>query len=372
MGLEIKAYTEQMEPTVREFNRRLRSGGTTFQFPENHIPSWLPPADDREIYQEHYLAVEDDSIVRGGYILKRQQFMVNGQIQSIGNYQLPLSEGTIDRAYNMLGVRLLTDALRKQPVLYALGMGGLDRPLPQLLKSMGWTLVEVPFYFKVVRPFRFLRNMSYMRTSPVKRVLVDALAVSGVGWAGAKLLCRPKRRGALLESAVAVEVIERFESWADDLWNGTQSNFTFCAVRNAETLNILYPKAADRFIRLKIALNNEVIGWAVLLNTQMSTHKQFGNLRVGSIVDCLALPGRENQLIDSVSRHLGQRGVDLIVSNQSHRAYGAALRCCGFLKGPSNFAFAASKELTTLLEPFDQSAAQIHMNRGDGDGPIHL
>ena len=50
----------------------------------------------------------------------------------------------------------------------------------------------------------------------------------------------------------------------------------------------------------------------------------------------------------------------------------AALERAGFLRGPSNFIFAASKNLAKLLEPFDSAKDEIHINRGDGDGPIHL
>ena len=40
----------------------------------------------------------------------------------------------------------------------------------------------------------------------------------------------------------------------------------------------------------------------------------------------------------------------------------------GFLEGPSNFIFAASKKLAELTGRYEE----IHINRGDGDGPIHL
>jgi len=44
------------------------------------------------------------------------------------------------------------------------------------------------------------------------------------------------------------------------------------------------------------------------------------------------------------------------------------LRRSGFLEGPSNFIFAAAKKLAALSSAFDE----FHINRGDGDGPIHL
>jgi hypothetical protein len=64
--------------------------------------------------------------------------------------------------------------------------------------------------------------------------------------------------------------------------------------------------------------------------------------------------------------------VDLIVSNQSHAAWCAALRRAGFLQGPSNFLFSASKELAKLLDPLPANIAHIHFTRGDGDGSVSL
>jgi hypothetical protein len=61
---------------------------------------------------------------------------------------------------------------------------------------------------------------------------------------------------------------------------------------------------------------------------------------------------------------LEQRGVDLIISNQSHAAWSQALLDAGFRTGPSNYLVALSPALA--------KADQFHFNRGDGDGPIHL
>ena len=55
--------------------------------------------------------------------------------------------------------------------------------------------------------------------------------------------------------------------------------------RDAATLDQLYPPSDPRFLRVRA-----VGGWAVLLDTRMQDHKQFGDMRVGTIVDCLAPP----------------------------------------------------------------------------------
>ena len=38
-----------------------------------------------------------------------------------------------------------------------------------------------------------------------------------------------------------------------------------------------------------------MVGWAVVLYVPMQGHNYFGNMRVGSLIDCLALPGMREQ-----------------------------------------------------------------------------
>ena len=66
---------------------------------------------------------------------------------------------------------------------------------------------------------------------------------------------------------------------------------------------------------------------------------------------------------------LAERGVDLMLSNQSHPAWCTALRRNAFLPAPSNFAFAPSAELGKQIRAIDPDGRDMHLNRGDGDGP---
>lgn len=74
---------------------------------------------------------------------------MNGQTEDIGDFQLPLSEGTINDNYKLVGFILLKDALKRQPRMYTLSIGGMTRTLPRLLTGTGWKLCLVPFYFRV-------------------------------------------------------------------------------------------------------------------------------------------------------------------------------------------------------------------------------
>ena len=365
MAIVIQPYTGEHITRVRAFNRRLRAGGESeFEFPEDFVPSWLPKKDDRRIFQELFVAVsEDGGGVHGGYIIKTQDFSIAGERRPVGYYHLPLSEGIVDKTYGLLGSQLLVDALRRQPLMYALGMGGPDRPLPRMLKGIGWSLTAVPFFFRVVHPARFLRNIQPLRRTAARRLAADVAAYSGVGFAAIRVLQRRRR-----SDRASHEIVREFSSWADALWSRVHSEYAMVGSRDAETLNILYPSGSDRFIRVRVG----DVGWAVLLDTQMRDHKYFGDLRVGTIVDCFASPRDARSVVNSATAVLEQRGVDLIVSNQSHAEWGAAFAASGYRVGPTNFLFAASKKLGAVLGSVDESLGRIHLTRGDGDGPIHL
>jgi hypothetical protein len=369
-AIRIQPYTEAWCAAVAEFNRRVRPAKPPFELPEKPVPDWIPKTGEAKIYQEIFLAVEGGS-VRGAYTFKHQEFSIGGRVLEVGMCPMPISEGIVDRRYSLVAPMLVSDATRKQPLLYGLGVGDLEAAVTRLLFAMGWRLNRaVPFFFKVKNGSRFLRNIRYVRTSGFRRFLCDAAACLGVGWAGAKiagtLLTRNPRR------AVSMEPVSEFSPWADEIWRTCRHQYSMIGVRDANALETLYPQSDSRFIRLKVYDGGRVAGWAVLLDTLMRAHKHFGNMRVGSIVDCLASPEDAHHVIAAAAGCLEQRGVDLLLSNQNHPAWCRALRSAGFVPGPSNFYFITSRELTRLLNEVDPTGAGFHLNRGDGEGPIHL
>lgn len=368
--IQIQEYSRDLEGAVRDFNARLQAGGSDFHFRESSVPSWLPRLEGCSIYEEYFVAV-DGGAVRGGYVLKHQPFAVAGTTQTVTNVNLPLSEGSVNPRYNMLGVQILTDALKRRPLLYALGMGSYENAIARLLQAMGFSLCSLPFYFRVLHPAHFLRQIRPLRRSPLLAILVDALAASGAGVIALPLHAVLTRR---LPSTASLswEVVESFGPWADDVWDAAKTGYSLIAVRDSRSMNTLYPPSDRRAIRLKVSHGAQVLGWAVLLDTQMAGHKHFGEMRVGSVIDCLARPGMEAAVVQVASALLAERRVDLIVSNQSHAAWGAAFRRSGYLRGPSNFIFAASRKLAELLVPFDVQIERMHVARGDGEGPSHL
>ena len=367
--MKIEPYGETHVAEVKAFNRRMRDKGSDQRIAEHPIPEWLPPAASETLYQEYFVAVDKNG-VHGGYILKHQCFWLDGEEVRTADYRYPLSEGIIDSRYGMVGLLTVKNAMRRQPLAFGLGMGSRQAPVARLLKTVKWQMADCPFFFRICRPQRFLRGVVHLRRSPWRRRALDLLAWTGVGSIGI-LAVQAARRSATDPDARGGTVHE-FGPWADETWERAREEYRFIAVRTAHELNRLYPKTDSRFHRILIRRKKDVVGWAVVLDTAMKDHKQFGNLRVGSIVDCLAIPGAEAAVVSATTNKLARRGVDVIVTNQLHRSWCSAFRNNGYLSGPSNFIFTAAPKLAERLEPLSENASLVHMTRGDGDGPINL
>ena len=371
MATRIEPYTASWVPAVRAFNERLRAGGVFAGFLLSERP---PQAHTRPepaaVRHEHYLVVNDGE-VRGGFILQRQPLWIGAVEQPAANYQMPISEGLVNRAFAHVGPLMLKHAMQESPLLFAVGMGSPDRPLPRLLKAMGWHVQKVPFLFQLVRPGRVLRELGPARSSRPRRLAGRLAASTGIAWLGTTLV---QARLQMCRPAVSVEPepCESSQGWADEIWRSVRSSCALATPRTCTVLDALYPAADRRYLRFCFRSGTDIVGWVVLLDTQMRDDQYFGNLRVGVLLDCLGRPEYLEAIIRAATRLLARRGVDLVVTNQAHHSWTGALRRAGFLPGPSNYVLALSPGCVKLLEPLAQNAPRIHLTRGDGDGRIHL
>jgi hypothetical protein len=371
MAIVIQPYRPEHEHAVDEFNQRLRQSGAD----ENMVfyrwaePRWLPRAAESCVFNEYFVAV-DGGVVRGGYALKTQDFLFpDGQVRAIGYYHHPLSEGIANKAHAIVGTLLLRDAMQRAPLLYCLGMGGYENPLPQMLVRLGWTHCLVPFFFRVINASAFLKNIQTLRSSPARRFLMDAAALTGAGTSALKLFQAYRSLHAPRSGAFAAIEVGSFDADAksmQSLWQEAKQDCSFAALRDAEALQTLYPPTQTKLTRLVVKRAGSAIGWAVVGERRKDA--KYGDLRVGSVVDCLAPAADMFSVVKAATKALEHQGFNLILSNQSHHSWGAAFAAAGYLQGPSNFIFAASKQLAELLIPFDEVRPRMHLTRADGDG----
>ena len=175
---------------MRQFNQRLAAAGAASRFPASQVPAWLPKSGGQRLFQEYFVALDAAGAVRGAYILKHQEFSVRDRVAPLADFQLPISEGAIDRRYSPVAVQLLRDATARQPLLFGLGMGDYDQAVARLLVAAGWRMWAVPFFLRIVHPSRFLRNIVYLRRSLPRAVALDVLACTGAGWLGVRAVQR--------------------------------------------------------------------------------------------------------------------------------------------------------------------------------------
>ena len=147
---------------------------------------------------------------------------------------------------------MLAHALSEQPLLFAMGMGGVDRPLPRMLRALGWAILETPFYFLVLNGKRFLRNIGPLRSQPERRVAADFLAFSGLGGLALKGIQRARTRSRF-DQRYQAQPIKNFPTWTDRIWQESGPVFVqrrahggLLAVHLSATGSSLLRRAADR------------------------------------------------------------------------------------------------------------------------------
>ena len=354
--------------SIRQFNMRLEKAGVVFAFPVETANMMQRDAGIDAPYQAAYV-LSDGTAVRGGYILKSELVFVGGQNFPVGNYQLPLSEGIVDRRYAMVGVQLIKDALSRQPRLYCLGMGSSARPLPRLLSKLGWTVSTVPFLFRIENAGNFTREIRWLRKGAGLRFLLDLARNTGT-LAVIVGLARVRRRvfSSGTPAGISFAEVTDFPEAIDALFSNVSGDYGLMCDRRAAAMRKKLPTQDSRLVRIVLRRSGNVAGWVVVSISQLSNHTQFGDMKLGCIVDGLAAPADVGVLIGEACRRLEVARCDLLVSNQTHPAWVEGLERQGFFQGPSNFILA----LSPAFEACRSCGSTVHFNRADGDGPINL
>lgn len=366
--LTFVPYAPELDAQIVELNQRLAAGHAEFML-EAGSGSQPPAPDDGSLSVERYIALEGD-VVRGGVDLQLQRFHVGGETCTVANMQMPLSEGVVDRKYAHVGMWLIRQVLRRYPRCFALGMGGEDRPLPLLLRAMGFAVWSVPFFYMVTNISRAVREIPAIGPPGRRRTASALLRASGTGaltswgWRTTTAWRTREVRGA------ACRIVEEWDAWADTIWEHASPSFSVAAVRDARALRALFPPSDPQFPGVRIDEGGRTIGWVVVGLSRMVDNPHFGTLDVGTIVDALTLPGREVAAVGAAVRSLLDRGVDVVVTNQSHPAWRAACSRSGFREARSNYVLAASPAL--LDRNVDLASYGVQFTRGDGDGRVHL
>jgi len=369
MPMEFIPLSDPYLDAARAFNQRMRDAAalTDFLLPENCGPG---SHGDAQIRWTNYIAWDGNQI-RGGVIEVDQPAWLGDHAVRAFNYQSPLSEGIVNRKYATVGAQLVKFCERDGHLAFVEGMGSESRPLPRLLNSAGWSIRAVPFLFRIHRAGAVLRELQVLNSSPVRRLAARAAAATGLGTLAVWLLHSRRR-----PQQTSLRQVAGWGEWADEIWERFRAHCSFAVLRDRRTLAELYPQSDPRLHIFLVERDGRPAGWAVCFDTWAGGHvhlrPHFGRLRVGSILDCAAAPEDMRATAMLVDRELQRRGVDLVVSNQSHGLWIQSFRSAGFLSGPSNFLLATSKTLTHAIQAQANGESQVHVSRGDGAGRLGL
>jgi hypothetical protein len=369
MAISIQPFDASRSQAIRDLNRRMAAAGSTWQFPESPDPASFEREAGSPVFQELFVAV-DGAAVRGGYTLQHRPAAFRGEEQAIGTWYQPISEGSVDPKYSLVAIQLLRDALRREPLCFGLGLEGPDSQLAKLASTLRCELRLIPFFVRVQNGQRFAREARYLRKRRGLGPLLDVAAATHTAGLAVSLGNRALQRVGRPRGDLRVESISGFGPWADELWARCRDRYSFVGVRDAATLSRLYPER-QRFRGVRVLRGDTTIGWAVLDSKRMSDDRKFGDLHLGRFADCFGAPEDADLVVRAAVDVLAEEGVDVILSNQSHPAWCAALRRNAFLPAPSNFVFAPSPGLSKRIRAIDPEGRDVHLTRGDdGGGPL--
>jgi hypothetical protein len=367
MKVDFTPLTASLIPACRDFNERLRlRGALPFPLPEQVFPTSDGISQDSAM---HFIAVDEHGVVRGGVLLSEMHGWLKGEPVRVINIQSPLSEGIVERAYAGVGLQMLKFINERGPYSYAVGMGGRQNPFPRFLKAAGWLVIPVPFSFSVMKSSRFLREMVPLQTSPNKWIAQIA-ATTGLGGLALGIW-----NIAHSEPPLPYYSLDLADTWprgTQSVWEECRDSLSFSVMRDEAELAKLYPNAQPRLKRFLLSYRGKIVGWSVGIVTQMHNHSIFGNLLVGTILDGLASDQHLLALLALSCRALKSMGADLILTNQTCGNWQSKLRQIGFFRAASNYLVSLSKPLAESLRSYPEAFDLMHVNRGDGDGRMHV
>jgi len=368
----VRFAEPQDRDLVIRFNERIANGGLDYEVPlDVRLPGEPQDGESAAAFRKLML-VEDGEEMRAGVVLHHSTVFVDGEERPFCWSLLPISEGAIDRAHSMAILILMKSALEHQSFQMAIGVGSMDEDAAQFFVRLRWRNEPVPFLFYPVRPTRLATGLSYLRRRRSTHLAGLAAAYSGgaaiFGWGWTR-----RRRRRTKRLAFETTVVPSFDEAADELFGRYRDRYGAVVRRDTAALNVLYPEGDRRYLRLEVRRKGsaEELGWIVAAQKQMDGDRYFGDLNVGTLVDGFGAPDAAPELVAAGLEHLADRGVDVVVANWSHQAWVDASRSAGFLRGPSNFFFFVSPAGSPLLES-SCPLQDIHLTRGDGDGPERL
>ena len=354
---------------VEAFNRRLAAAGETDHYLSLEKPfRTMAHLEDSPITVERLFCYEGDE-VRGGVIIKRMMFRINGSAEEVACDIYPLSESIINPAFKPVWPSMRAELDRRYPLRYTSG-GDRAKRIVRL------SSLPIPFHFAILHASPFLRNFSYLRNRRWVRILLDLAASAGLGTIGLAIFEQIQRFRGLYPDirGLTVEGFDDWGDWADEIWEKTRDKYTLIGDRSMAALQSLYPAENEYLIKLlfRTVGTKRPVGWAVLTHSKLRNHKYFGDMVLAALVDVLAAPEDAYSVASGALISAKQARADLFVVNHTDMRWNEAFKQSGMMPWKTNFHLFLSPKLKERFEPLEDFAGRFFYTRGDGHGPTSL
>jgi hypothetical protein len=329
MSVRLVPHEERWRGAVRDLNVRAAARGG-WGFFEDPVPRWLPPAPEREIFREYFVAIEDGDAARGGYVLKREPARVDGGDALVASVQGPYSEGAVDPQHAKVTFALARDISERSAFAYGWGLEGREDSVLRLFHALGW------------------------RSRATQLLL----------WLGPPALSSTRRSSKWRDLYAEVPA---FGAWADTLWEANADRYAFAVRRTKKVLCDLYPAERPEFRRLQVHRRGEVVGWALVGSRKFNGHPRFGSAHTGVIWDFFAAPEDAHLVVSAALHALQRSGACAVLASTLHDAWINGFRSNGFRLRRERRHWLVSNALASRLQPFEQRAADCLLTFGDGE-----
>ena len=371
-------YQDHLEDAYKKFCKTVwpKSHGTVHEAPTSSSPA---PDGNSEPHRAGpiFLFLKGDNVV--GHVASNPIHVSFGSVVTpahwiVGFMVLP------EYRNGLVGPLLIKEVNRVLD--YALSLH-VEPPVLRILTGLKWVHKGVlPQYLRILNSKELVKNIqpdgieaanaragirSLLIRSRFGRAIVEWVGTIGLAigqklWTSCAFMARPRCTG------LSVEEEKGFDDSYTDLWNSVAAQFNAAIVRDRAYLQARFGRTISRYQLLVCRRDNRLLGYCILKMKRFSGDSRMGNMKVGSIVDCLfepASPSILQSLIDHAFRWFSREGAHVVFCTASLTAVRRILLRNGFFRIPGNLNFAYHSRVQILTEEIPLEA--WHLMRGDSD-----
>ncbi len=354
-NIRLIEYNKSFNSSLESFNKRIRDSGNVFPNPEE----WQYYEGDL-INQKFYVLIDQDKIISAICAIKNQIYLLKGNEINFQFIEYPISLSVVDSKYATDSIFLLKKITSASENMHGIGMGGLEEPLPKILRTLKFKTMLIPFFSYPISIQRFIELILRRKTGYDFKYLISIFCLFDF-----ILKCFHSFKDKFFSKNFHFEEFNEFADTDNALWDSISNDFDLIAIKNKQNLNALYNKTPHHLHKFKIFENGKYLGWAILKITKHSKNKYFNNCTTATIVDLLCNQTDYDLFLTIIKRISRINKADMVLVNSTFGKFNDRLKKSHFIPIPSNYGFAYKTNI-------EFSTSNAWLTRADGDGPINL